>query len=509
MIEINERLTLPEMERILYGNETVRVSEKLRSQVVASYDFLKEFSKDKVIYGINTGFGPMAQWRIEDAHLKELQYNIIRSHSTGAGDRIPDICVRAAMLSRLMTFLEGHSGVHVSLIDLLVEFINRGICPVVPQHGSVGASGDLVQLAHIALTLIGEGEVSYGGEIRPAAEVMSECGLKPLEMYIREGLAVTNGTAVMTGIGAVNYMLAKRLLGWETLCSVMINEIVSSYDDFMSEILNGLKHHPGQIRIAELMRSLSEGSKMLRNRKVELFHKSGEQVFKQKVQPYYSLRCVPQILGPVYDTLMNAGQVLEDEVNSVDDNPIVDIESENVIHGGNFHGDYISFEMDKLKIAVTKMTMLAERQMNYLFHDRINGILPPFVNLGVLGLNYGLQASQFTATSTTAESQTLSNPMYVHSIPNNNDNQDVVSMGTNSALLCRMVIENCSQVMAIHLMALAQAVDCLGIADKLAPSTKKLYDEVRALVPVFKDDTPKYNEIKVLQKLLATGPIEL
>ena len=206
---------------------------------------------------------------------------------------------------------------------------------------------------------------------------------------------------------------------------------------------------------------------------------------------------------------MNAGQVLEDEVNSVDDNPIVDIESENVIHGGNFHGDYISFEMDKLKIAVTKMTMLAERQMNYLFHDRINGILPPFVNLGVLGLNYGLQASQFTATSTTAESQTLSNPMYIHSIPNNNDNQDVVSMGTNSALLCRMVIENCSQVMAIHLMALAQAVDCLGIADKLAPATKKLYDEVRALVPVFKDDTPKYNEIKALQKLLATGPIEL
>ena len=160
MIEINERLTLPEMERILYGNETVRVSEKLRSQVVASYDFLEKFSKDKVIYGINTGFGPMAQWRIEDAHLKELQYNIIRSHSTGAGDRIPDICVRAAMLSRLMTFLEGHSGVHVSLIDLLVEFINRGICPVVPRHGSVGASGDLVQLAHIALTLIGEGEAS-------------------------------------------------------------------------------------------------------------------------------------------------------------------------------------------------------------------------------------------------------------------------------------------------------------------------------------------------------------
>lgn len=510
MIEVNERLTLREMEQILYNGETIRISEKLRSQVVASYEFLKEFSKDKVIYGINTGFGPMAQWRIEDEHLKELQYNIIRSHSTGAGERLPDICVRAAMLSRLKTFLEGHSGVHVTLIDLLIEFVNRGICPVVPRHGSVGASGDLVQLAHIALTLIGEGEVSYRGEIRPAGEVMAENGLEPLQMHIREGLAVTNGTAVMTGIGTVNYLQNERLLGWEILCSVMMNEIASSYDDFMSEVLNGLKFHPGQIRVAELMRSLSEGSKLLRNRKLELFHKSGEQVFKQKVQPYYSLRCVPQILGPVYDTLMNAGQVIEDEVNSVDDNPIVDMASANVIHGGNFHGDYISFEMDKLKIAVTKMTMLAERQMNYLFHDRINGILPPFVNLGVLGLNYGLQASQFTATSTTAESQTLSNPMYVHSIPNNNDNQDIVSMGTNSALICRTVVENCSQVLAIHLMALVQAVDCLDVADKLAPATRKLYDKVRGIVPVFKDDTPKYNEIKALQSLiLESSPVSL
>lgn len=510
MIEVNDRLTLREMEQILYNGETIRISEKLRSQVVASYEFLKEFSKDKVIYGINTGFGPMAQWRIEDEHLKELQYNIIRSHSTGAGERLPDICVRAAMLSRLKTFLEGHSGVHVTLIDLLIEFVNRGICPVVPRHGSVGASGDLVQLAHIALTLIGEGEVSYRGEIRPAGEVMVENGLEPLQMHIREGLAVTNGTAVMTGIGTVNYLQTERLLGWEILCSVMMNEIASSYDDFMSEVLNGLKFHPGQIRVAELMRSLSEGSKLLRNRKLELFHKSGEQVFKQKVQPYYSLRCVPQILGPVYDTLKNAGQVIEDEVNSVDDNPIVDMASANVIHGGNFHGDYISFEMDKLKIAVTKMTMLAERQMNYLFHDRINGILPPFVNLGVLGLNYGLQASQFTATSTTAESQTLSNPMYVHSIPNNNDNQDIVSMGTNSALICRTVVENCSQVLAIHLMALVQAVDCLDVADKLAPATRKLYDKVRGIVPVFKDDTPKYNEIKALQSLiLELSPVSL
>ena len=160
-----------------------------------------------------------------------------------------------------------------------------------------------------------------------------------------------------------------------------------------------------------------------------------EKIFEHKVQPYYSLRCVPQILGPIYDELKNAEEVLINEINSACDNPIVDPDTQNIYHGGNFHGDYISFEMDKLKIAMTKLTMLCERQINYLFHDRINGILPPFVNLGVLGLNYGLQASQFTATSTTAECQTLSNPMYVHSIPNNNDNQDIVSMGTNSAVV--------------------------------------------------------------------------
>lgn len=216
------------------------------------------------------------------------------------------------------------------------------------------------------------------------------------------------------------------------------------------------------------------------------------------------MRCTPQILGPVLDTIRRAEQVLVDELNSVDDNPVVDPVSQNVYHGGNFHGDYVSFEMDKVKIALTKLTMLVERQLNYLFHDRINGILPPFVNLGKLGLNYGLQAAQFTATSTTAECQTLSNPMYVHSIPNNNDNQDIVSMGTNSASLCSAVVENSYQVMAIHLMALAQAVDCLKIADQLAPATRKLYDEVRELVPVFIEDTPKYEEIARLENYLKT-----
>ncbi|WP_419033728.1 aromatic amino acid lyase, partial [Dysgonomonas gadei] len=229
---------------------------------------------------------------------------------------------------------------------------------------------------------------------------------------------------------------------------------------------------------------------------------------KHKVQPYYSLRCVPQILGPVHDTLVNAEEVLANETNSACDNPIVDKESGNVYHGGNFHGDYVSFEMDKLKIAVTKMVMLSERQLNYLFHDRINDILPPFVNMGVLGLNYGLQAAQFTATSTTAECQTLSYPMYVHSIPNNNDNQDIVSMGTNSALLAKTVIDNGYQVMSVLFMGITQAIDCLNIQNDLSKNTKVIYDEIRDIFPKFVEDTPKYKEISKLTNYLTNKEIE-
>ena len=495
---ISDKLQIQDIFSIIEKKELIDFDNDTKEKINGCFLFLEEFSKDKVIYGINTGFGPMAQWRVDDKHLNELQYNIIRSHSTGAGEPLPTECVRAAMLARLMTFMQAHSGVNMQTCELLAEFLNREIYPVIPQHGSVGASGDLVQLAHIALALIGEGEVFYQGKRRETAEVFAELGIEPLKMYVREGLAVTNGTAVMTGIGFVNLFDAKRLLEWSLKASVLMNEIASSYDDLMSETLNGVKQHNGQRVVAARMREMATGSKMLRSREKELYRKSDEEVFEHKVQPYYSLRCIPQILGPVLDAIENAQMVLVNEMNSADDNPIVDPESKTVIHGGNFHGDYVSFEMDKLKIAVTKMTMLAERQINYLFHDRINGILPPFVNLGVLGLNYGLQASQFTATSTTAECQTLSNPMYVHSIPNNNDNQDIVSMGTNSALICKRIIENSYQVMAIHMMALVQAVDCLQIADKLAPATREMYDNIRAIVPLFKEDTPKYKEIEAV-----------
>jgi histidine ammonia-lyase len=498
------KLDLDLVHDILYRNARLEIDEATMKAVRDCYAFLEEFSKDKIIYGINTGFGPMAQWRVDDENLRALQYNIIRSHSTGAGEPLDDFFVRAGMLARLGSFLQAKSGVHPEIVELLTEFINRGIHPFIPKHGSVGASGDLVQLAHIALCLIGEGKVHYRGEWRETKDVMKECGLKPLEIHIREGLSTTNGTSVMTGISAVNQLDAENLLRWAEIAAVWMNEIAASYDDFMAEPLNECRRHEGQKKIAADLRLLSKGSKCMQKREVKLYDEGHRdvKVFHDKVQAYYSLRCTPQVLGPIWETLQNSRRVIEEELNAASDNPIVDPQTKNVYHGGNFHGDYISLEQDKVKIAIVRLAMLSERQLNYLCHDRINGILPPFLNLGTLGLNYGIQACQFTATSTTAECQTLAMPNYVHSIPNNNDNQDIVSMGTNSAELCNQVLNNAYQVMSILMLALAQAVDCLKIQDKLAPATREQYDAIRKITPTIVEDTPFYEDLAEIETYL-------
>lgn len=508
MTNEEDYLSLSLIKDLLYGGKKLKISDNTIKELQESYDFLDKFSHERIIYGINTGFGPMAQYRVSEEHRTALQYNIIRSHSTGAGEPLPNIYVKAAMIARIGTFLQAESGVHPDVVRLLQSYINEGIIPFIPEHGSVGASGDLVQLAHLALTLIGEGKVNYEGKWQPAGDVLKKLNIKPFEIHIREGLSITNGTSFMTGIGLVNLFDAQRLLHWALTASVLVNEIVASFDDLMNETLNGVRRQWGQQKVAEKLREIATGSQCMLKRENELYKHVDDKIFKHKVQPYYSLRCIPQILGPIMETIENTARVLENEVNSACDNPIVDAKTQNVYHGGNFHGDYVSFEMDKLKIAITKMTMTMERQMNYLFHDRINeGILPPFVNLGVLGLNYGLQASQFTATSTTAECQTLSNPMYVHSIPNNNDNQDIVSMGTNSALIAKRVINNAFQVMAIHYMTMAQAVDYLKIQDKLAPATLKVYNDIRKIFPVFTEDYPLYTSVAAIQEYLKNTEI--
>lgn len=500
---LNNYLSIAEFESVIFNREEVSISDTVYQRVNESFEFLRDFSSEKIIYGVNTGFGPMAQYKIEKEQQTQLQYNLIRSHASGTGQPLSEKQVKAAIFARMNSLSLGNSGVHSSVIELMKELINRDITPLIFSHGGVGASGDLVQLAHLALVLIGEGEVFYKGERRATKEVFELENLTPMKIHLREGLSIMNGTSVMTGIGIINVVNAKKLIDWSLKISCAINEMVSAYDDHFSEELNAAKLHKGQQEIAKKMREHLHDSRLIRKRDKHLYSgENQEKVFKDKVQEYYSIRCVPQILGAVLDTVDYVEQVLENELNSANDNPIVDLKNRQVYHGGNFHGDYISLEMDKLKIVMTKLTMLAERQLNYLLNAKINEIFPPFVNLGTLGFNFGMQGAQFTATSTTAENQMLSNPMYVHSIPNNNDNQDIVSMGTNSALIADKVIENAFEVLSVHLITVVQAVEYLNCQDKISSETLKMYNEVRKIVPAFTEDEVLYPYVQQVKDYL-------
>ncbi len=473
----HNNLTLEEFEQLLFQVESeITLDEGQLNKIREAHQFLSDFAENKVIYGVNTGFGPMAQYIVPAEDRQPLQYNLIRSHSTGMGEPLGLLASRATTIARLKSLMTGHSGIHEEAVVLLRDMLQNNVIPVVYSHGGVGASGDLVQLAHVALALIGEGKVYYQNEIRNTSDVLTELQLQPMHIHIREGLALMNGTSAMTGIGLMNILKARRLLSWSIGLSSMLNEIVEAFDDHFSELLNDAKQHPGQIAVAAEMRNLLAGSKCIKSRKKQLYAKgiNGDKL-KSKLQEYYSIRCVPQILGPIYDTIANSEEVLLAELNSSNDNPLIFSQEGEICHGGNFHGDYVSLEMDKLKLAIAKLSMLSERQLNYLLNDKLNDKLPPFINRGRLGFNFGMQGCQFTATSTVAENQMLSNSMYVHSIPCNNDNQDIVSMGTNAALMTQRVIDNAFDVLAIQTLAVVRSVAYLGFKEKLAPKTSNIY----------------------------------
>jgi histidine ammonia-lyase len=508
-----QSITLSHIEQYTFGKKAYLLDEKVLKEISKSFDFLIDFSGNKLIYGINTGFGPMAQYKIESHQLNELQYNLIRSHSCGMGAPLDNIYVRSILLARLNNFLQGSSGVSPELVSQLVSFLNSDITPEIYEHGGVGASGDLVQLAHLGLNLIGEGHVYVNGNRMKTSEALAQKKLKPLNLKLRDGLAIINGTSCMTGIASINLIYSYRLLNWAVIASAIINEVVASFDDSFSEELNNAKMHHGQRTVAEKIRKFLSDSSLIRSRN-ELFVDEKEfqrDKFENKIQEYYSIRCVPQILGPIYDTLDYTKMVVENEINSANDNPVVVPEKNNVYHGGNFHGDYISFEMDKLKMAITKLSVLADRQLNYLLNHRLNKKFPPFLNSKKLGFNFGLQGLQFTATSTTAENQSLSTSVYVHSIPSNHDNQDVVSMGTNSALIAKQVVNNAFQVMAILLMGVCQSIDLLSKEEraKLSSKTNEVYALIRSKASFIEGDVVQSDTMKEVFNFIKDNPISI
>jgi histidine ammonia-lyase len=494
IILTGKNLTISQVDFLVNAKETKIIFEKQAlNKVKKAHKFLNQTlgQNNKIIYGVNTGFGPMANYILANDQILDLQNNLILSHAVGLGQSINEKFVHAAMIIRMNTLLNGHSAISPELLQQLRELINLKILPVVPEHGAVGTSGDLVQLAHIALTLLGKGEAYYKNKKQKVATIFKQTGLKPYRLKPKEGLSLINGTSMMTGIASLVCWDSRNLLSLAVRNGCLALEIVKAYEDSFSEKLHQLRPHTGQRIIAEQMRRILKNSPLIRSRSVLAKHANhGNTVNKinESVQEIYSLRCTAQILGPIYETLTFAWKTTETEMNSVTDNPIVDWKNNKFLHGGNFHGDYVSVAMDQLKISLVKLTMLSERRLNFFLNHKVNQFFPPFLNLDTPGLTLGLQAMQFVATSTTAQSQTLAYPMNLHSISTNGDNQDVVSMGTDSALLAQKIQENCYIVQTIELFALCQAVDYLNISSSLSPESKKLFKFVRSHIKKLVND---------------------
>jgi histidine ammonia-lyase len=490
---------------VAHPKAQIKIANSSLDKVRLAHEFLNKEITKQVAYGINTGFGPMATHILGPDQLIELQENLILSHAAGAGPAIDQEFVLASMLVRLNTLVQGYSGVSVELVKRLEQFINLRIIPIVPEHGAVGTSGDLVQLSHIALALLGKGTVIYKEKTYETADLLKKLKIPAYTLKPKEGLSLINGTAVMSGISAVLCRQADRLMDLALQNGALALELVNAFDDSFSSSLQNVRPHPGQVEVAARLRTYLKTSKLLKNRRA--FYKNfkfNKDIVRvpEFVQEVYSLRCIPQILGPILDTLNTAKSRISVEINAVTDNPIIDLNSKTFLHGGNFHGDYVSATVDQLKMTIVKLSMLSERRLNFFLNPHLNRFLPPFLNLKKPGLTLGLQGMQFVATSTAAQNQTLAFPQYVHSIPTNGDNQDLVSMGTDAALIFNKVVQNTFIVLGLEAIALAQAVDFLKVQRRLAKPSLEYYRLIRKAMPVLTDDRPLSEDIAKLVRRL-------
>lgn len=504
-----KNLTIKDINRVIQNsNVKVEVSSSALKNVKKSKEILDSNLEKQIIYGINTGFGPMASYLIGRGQFLQLQENLIRSHAAGVGNPIEPSFVLASMVVRLNTLIRGNSGVSLELVEQLKSFINYRVISVVPEHGAVGTSGDLVQLAHIALSLMGEGEVFYLGKRQNTKNVLKTIGLKSYKLKPKEGLSIINGTSVMSAISAILCEKAEKLIDLSVKTGALSLELVEGYKDSISEELQSFRPHLGQIKIVSKLRDILSSSKLMRNRSIlSKTQKINDDIHKipEDIQSVYSIRCIPQVLGPILETLEKTRSIVEIEINSTTDNPVIDLKSKKFIHGGNFHGDYIASSIDYLKIAIVKLTMLSERRINFFLHSKLNEKFPPFMNLKKPGLTLGLQGLQFVATSTTAQSQTLAFPQYIHSIPTNADNQDIVSMGTEAALITEKVIDNAFVVLAIEAVTLSQGVDYLDVKQKLSKETNSLFKNVRSIFSKVVKDRSMSSEMNQLVSFFKSG----
>ncbi len=502
-------LSIEDLVAVARGNAYVTLSVGAKRRVAISRRTVEKWvSEHRKVYGITTGFGPMCDISIGMSEAKELQENLIRSHSAGFGKPFPRDIVRAIMLLRANVLAKGYSGVRVHLLNILTSMINRGIHPVIPEVGSVGASGDLVPLAHMALAMMGEGNVEYNGSVFEAAYALKKEGLDKVRLDSKEGIALINGTSVMTALGALVCYDSERLIKEAEIAAAMSIEALNGALEPFDKRIHLLRPHKGQIESAENFRKLLNGSRLVSSFKEDTkkIRKESLETRNIKLQDAYSLRCSPQVYGAVRDAIAFARKVIEIEMNSATDNPLILSKSDEALHGGNFHGQPIASAMDMLSISLTSVGNISERRIARLLDSSLNEGLPLFLVRDREGIQMGLMGTQYTATSLAAENRTLAYPASIQSLPTNANNQDIVSMGTIAARNALKILRNVECILAIEMISAAQAIEIRG-PEKLATRTGRAYKMIRTIVPPVVKDRETYLDIEKLVKILKNGKL--
>lgn len=493
-IELDGRhLTLEAIEAVALG-APVAIAAAARERVLSARRFVEErFAEGHAIYGVTTGFGRLANVLVAPEDAAQLQLNLVRSHASGTGAPLEERFVRAAGVLRVNSLAAGHSGVKLETLELLGELLNRGVTPVVPCQGSVGASGDLAPLAHMTLTLIGEGEALYKGERLPSDVALARAGLAPVTLGPKEGLALINGTQMMTGIASLGILAAERLAAAADVIGAMSLEAFLGTDRVFDHRINALRPHPGQMQVAQNLRALLAGSEIM------LSHRECG-----RVQDPYSFRCIPVVHGAVRDSIAHARRVAETEANSVTDNPLVFPEDGEFLSGGNFHGEPIALAIDFLKLAIAELASISERRLYLLLNAEDRG-LPLFLT-GRSGLQSGLMIVQYAAAAVVNDNKGLAWPSSVDSIPTSAGQEDHVSMGMTSANNLVRVVQNVEGALACELLGALTALDFRRPL-RCGTGTQAAYDLARTQIAPWTHDRIPAPDIERARTFIGSGSL--
>ena len=482
-------LTLDEVAAVCRNNVKVVLSEEAKENILASRAVVdKLVEEERVVYGITTGFGRFSNVTISQDECKLLQKNLIITHAVGAGDPFPRDVARGIMLLRINNISKGFSGTRLCVVETLVEMLNRGVTPVIPEKGSLGASGDLAPLSHMVLPMLGLGKAEYEGEVLDGAEAMKRAGIPTIELVAKEGLALINGTQAMTSVGALAVYDSLELVKVADIAAALSFEANRGVIDALDHRLHDVRPHDGQrATAANLRQLLSESGNTTRQGEI-------------RVQDAYSLRCVPQIHGASHDAINYIKSKVEIEINSVTDNPIIFKETEQGISGGNFHGQPMALPFDFLGIALAELANVSERRLERLVNPDLGGFPAFLVKNG--GLNSGFMIVQYSAAALVSENKVLAHPASVDSIPSSAGQEDHVSMGTIAARKAAEILANVRRVLAMEIMCSCQAIDLAGNNDKLGKGTKPAYESIRKVCAALEDDRPLFEDINNCESVL-------